>query len=178
MKKIITLLLIVICASLAAGSYGALHDMITYRISPEYYTYYKFIEFGLTESYDQKVSNPLLFAAASGFLATWWIGGIIGLIIGGLVLAFSDSTNKQIIIISSINTAIIFAASSCCGLIGWLWGIYLSGADEALYIHDVLLQADEVKCMTMVSYIHSFGYIGSAIGFVIAIMKTVTLKKE
>ena len=47
MKKFLTLILIVIIAALTGGIYGAIHDQLTYTISPEYYTKFKFIQFEL-----------------------------------------------------------------------------------------------------------------------------------
>jgi hypothetical protein len=62
-----------LCAVLA-GIYGALHDQISFTISPEYFTCIKFQQFewiGLG-------SHPRLFAAAIGFMATWWVGFVGG----------------------------------------------------------------------------------------------------
>ena len=63
---------------LVAGTFGALHDQISYTVSPEFFTRFKFIQFGLT---DADVPERLR-AATVGFLATWWMGVPIGLITG------------------------------------------------------------------------------------------------
>ncbi|WP_321516153.1 hypothetical protein [Marinifilum fragile] len=47
MKKFLTLLLLILIASMLGGVYGMLHDQITYTISEEYYTKFKFIQFGI-----------------------------------------------------------------------------------------------------------------------------------
>lgn len=179
MKKIFSLLLIVLCASLSAGFYGSIHDMVTFRISPEYYTHYKFIEFGLIENYDQQINNPELMAATVGFMATWWVGFFISIIIGGLVLKFSNPNTKQLIAITVFNTLIILAITCICGILGWLFGTFISSdAEDISYMQDAFLKPDEAKQITVVSYMHSFGYIGSVIGFTIAVMRTFKLKSN
>lgn len=67
-----------VLGALLAGIYGALHDQITYTISPEYFTRFKFLQsraadFGFP---------PRVLAAEIGFLASWWVG-----LIGGWFLA-------------------------------------------------------------------------------------------
>ena len=53
-----------------AGPYGALHDQISYIISPEYFTKMKFRQF----SYADFGWPDRVFAAEVGFLATSWVG--------------------------------------------------------------------------------------------------------
>jgi hypothetical protein len=56
-------------AVLTAGAYGALHDQISYTVSPEYVTRFKFVQFGLQDpSIPERVR-----AAAVGWAATWWM---------------------------------------------------------------------------------------------------------
>ncbi len=63
---------------MVAGAFGVLHDQISYTVSPEFFTRFKFIQFGLL---DPDVPERLR-AATVGFLATWWMGIPIGLITG------------------------------------------------------------------------------------------------
>ena len=46
-KKILTVFLIAVSASVIAGIYGIIHDQITYTVSPEYYMRFKFLQFNL-----------------------------------------------------------------------------------------------------------------------------------
>ena len=85
MNKLIALILLLIIAPILGGVYGIVHDQITYTISNEYYSKFKFIQFGLdnwgmgenigTENTPEiKLNNPRIGAAIVGFLATWWVG--------------------------------------------------------------------------------------------------------
>jgi hypothetical protein len=75
MKKLLVLILIVIVAPLLAALYGTLHDQLTYTISPEYYTKFKFFQFELTENKVEAIlPNPRLAVAVVGVMATFWMG--------------------------------------------------------------------------------------------------------
>ena len=60
----------IVLATLLAGIYGSLHDQVTYSISSEYFTIFKFDQFGFQ---DWGNNNPRLTTAIIGFLATWWV---------------------------------------------------------------------------------------------------------
>ncbi len=69
-----------LCSILAAALFGALHDQISYSVSPEYFTLLKFQQFHLTEW-----ALPLrVKAALVGVFASWWMGIPLGL---GLAVA-------------------------------------------------------------------------------------------
>ena len=91
MKKLRVLILIILICPLIAGVYGILHDQLTYTISPEYYTKFKFIRFGI----DPQMSDRLAVCKI-GFLSTWWAGIYIGLAIGfsGLIHRSSRDMRK------------------------------------------------------------------------------------
>ena len=61
---------VAVCGAMVAGVYGILHDQITYTISPEYFSKFKFDQFRYAE-----IGLPdRVFVAEIGFLATWWVG--------------------------------------------------------------------------------------------------------
>ena len=60
--------------AIVAGAYGALHDQVSYTISPEYFTKLKFEQFAWADfGWPRRA-----FVAQVGFLATWWVGLIAG----------------------------------------------------------------------------------------------------
>jgi len=78
MKKIGTFLLFLPAAMLAAGLFGIIHDEISYSVSNEYFTKFKFIQFRLLDT-----NLPDRFRAAEvGFLASWWMGIPLGILCG------------------------------------------------------------------------------------------------
>ena len=64
---------------LLAGLYGILHDQVTYTIAPEYFTKFKYGQFGFEPAW---FGGHRQTVAAIGFLATWWTGIFIGLGLG------------------------------------------------------------------------------------------------
>ena len=78
MKKLAVYFLIVLLAVLAAGLYGVLHNQISYTISPECFTKFKFWQFHLNDS----TLPERIRASLVGFLAAWWMGIPMGLVSG------------------------------------------------------------------------------------------------
>lgn len=123
MKKYLTLLLIIVITPLIGGLYGILHDQFTYKISPEYYTKFKFYQFGLLDSGEEAIlifPYPRIQVAIVGFLATWWMGLFIGIILGAV--GFIHTNSRQMlqatlgaIIVTMIITFVI-------GLLGLVLG--------------------------------------------------------
>lgn len=88
------MLLIIGLGPIIGGLYGIIHDQLTYTISPEYYTKFKFYQFGLMDIGNEAIfPNPRLEVSAVGFMATWWMGLPIGLILGLVGLTIKDNNN-------------------------------------------------------------------------------------
>ncbi len=65
MKRLAFLLIFIPLAMLAAGLFGVLHDQISYSVSPEYFTKFKFLQFGLTDSdLPERVRASLLWGSS------------------------------------------------------------------------------------------------------------------
>ena len=66
-----------VLGALLAGGYGVIHDQITFTIVPEYFHNFKFYQF----SYADLGLGDRVFVGCVGFLATWWVGLIVGWIL-------------------------------------------------------------------------------------------------
>ena len=97
MKKPIALLLLILIGPVLGAGYGILHDQITYSLSHEYYTKLKFVQFGFAdwglgqnigtvEQPEILMQHPRFGASIVGVLATWWVGLIVGIVLGWLGL--------------------------------------------------------------------------------------------
>jgi len=149
------------CAALA-GIYGALHDQISFTISPEYFAYIKFRQFdwmGLE-------SHPRLFAAAIGFMATWWVG-FAG---GWLLVRFAKSeptaeSNSGL----AKALAVVLIVTVAGGLLGALLGWLRSTAEPGdLKVWKEILDSTQFQRLIIVTFLHWGSYIGGALGFVAA----------
>ncbi|WMI68254.1 CDP-archaeol synthase [Mangrovimonas sp. YM274] len=78
-KKIGILILVIFLSIILASIYGFLHNQVSYSISTEYFTKFKFDQFW---SVKYTLDFPRMSAGLIGIASTWWFGLILGLIIG------------------------------------------------------------------------------------------------
>ena len=117
MKQFLVLLLLILIAIIIGGLYGIVHDQLTYSISPEYYTKFKFYQFGLIDMGNEAIfPNPRIQVSVVGFLATWWMGLPIGLTLGLVGLIHKDSKRIFKVTMKAIFITVIVA--SVIGLFG------------------------------------------------------------
>ncbi|UOU98628.1 hypothetical protein MUU74_01355 [Chryseobacterium daecheongense] len=166
LKKFLTVFLIAGFASLLAGIYGILHDQITYSISPEYYTRFKFIQFNLSEEY-YSIREKV---AIVGFSATWWFGLFLGLILGIFGLRHKDWKTMFKMSVFSIFIAILITL--IVGIMGFLYGnVVLSNQPKSEFPnwfipHDLI----DFKSFIAVGSMHNFSYIGGIISLIFGVV--------
>lgn len=170
MRKILNFIVIILASTIIAGIYGILHDQVTYSISREYYTLFKFEQFGIN---DWGVSDERIKAGIIGFLATWWVGLILGIFyaISSLFLNSNKSLKVSLqAILLNIGIAIIF------GIVGYFYGaLFLNAESSNLFIPE---GATNVQAYINVGSIHNFGYSGGFLGMVIGIFYQVRRTKK
>lgn len=176
-KNIQNVLLILICICVAS-LYGIVHDQLTYSISPEYYTKFKFYQFGIVNDPNSFIANPRQLAILVGIMATWWIGMIIGLVIGLICLAVAPS---QIIIKTALKAILlIILITFLTGLLGLAYG-YIVMKDlpkenfENWYLPKNI---GNLSSFIMVGSMHNFSYAGGLIGLIAAIVYIVKNKRK
>lgn len=173
MKKLGILILIIVIAPLIGGLFGILHDQLTYTISPEYYTKFKFYQFGLMNIGNEAIfPTPRLQVTAVGFMATWWMGLPIGLILGLVGLVHKDSKQMFHSTIKAIIITIIVAFST--GLIGLVYGkIYLAQIGVNWWLPHNLIDTDN---FIAVGSMHNFSYLGGLTGLIAGIFYSIRQK--
>lgn len=160
-------------APIIGGFYGILHDQLTYTISPEYYTKFKFYQFGLMDFGNEAIfPNPRIEVSVVGFMATWWMGLPIGLILGLIGLVHND--NKQMIrsTLKAIIVTVIVAFTT--GLIGLAYGkMYLADTGVDWWLPDNLI---DMKNFIAVGSMHNFSYLGGLTGLIAGTIYSVRQK--
>ena len=173
MKKFLILLLLIGLSPIIGGIYGILNDQLTYTISPEYYTKFKFYQFGLIDLVNS--TNPRIGASVVGFLATWWVGLPIGIILG--LVGLIHKKNKQMfsVILRAIFVTVIVAFA--IGLIGLAYGkLYLADTGVNWWLPDNLI---DTKNFIAVGSMHNFSYyFGGPIGVIAGVIYSVRQKRE
>lgn len=155
-------LVVVFISCITGGIYGIIHDQISYTISPEYYTKFKFYQFGLLEEGSDHVNEafekPRAAAALVGFLATWWMGVPIGLVLG--LLGYSAQKNRTIICIKAV--LITVAIALVFGLIGYAIGkFFLAELDFNWPLPENVVDQNN---FIVVGTMHNFSYLGGLAG--------------
>ncbi|MGE0637514.1 MAG: hypothetical protein AB7G44_11425 [Bacteroidia bacterium] len=174
MKKFNILILTIFITPVLAGFYGILHDQFTYSISPEYYTKFKFYQFGLVDiGNDAQLLNPRLAVCAVGFMATWWTGIFVALGQGLTGLIHKDHKTMLTVIVKAILITLVVAALT--GLTGLAYGkLYLSHTEVSWWMPDNLTDKENYIA---VGSMHNFSYIGGALGLATGIIYQVMQKK-
>jgi predicted secreted protein len=155
---------------LLAGLYGILHDQITYTIAPEYFTKFKFDQFGFEAAW---FGGDRWTVAAIGFLATWWTGIFIGLGIGLTGLIFKDHISMR----KAIQKAmlIIFCIALCMGIIGFFYGKFiLTKTGVNWWLPENLISKNN---FIIVGSIHYFSYLGGLLGLLVGIFYLIRLNR-
>jgi hypothetical protein len=175
MKKSGILIMTILLTPVLAGIYGIIHDQLTYSISYEYYTKFKFIQFELWDGDGEAIlTNPRLSVAIVGFMATWWTGIFIGIALGMTGLIHKDYKTMLKNICKSIVVTLIIAFIT--GLLGLAYGkFYLAkiGVDWFLPLNLV-----EKGNFIAVGSMHNFSYIGGFIGLIAGIIYQIKLKHK
>ncbi|MCC7501211.1 MAG: hypothetical protein IT229_01695 [Flavobacteriales bacterium] len=161
MKRLVSFLLTLVLLPLIAGFYGALHDQLSFTIAPEYFTRFKYDQFGFEPAW---FGGHRPTVAVIGFLATWWVGLLMALFIAPLALMFKDPARmrKEIFRATSITLGIAVLS----GLMGLAYGWSLDRVPNGWYLPVGLTYP---QAFLAVGSLHNFGYAGGVIGLCVAV---------
>jgi hypothetical protein len=179
MKKFGIFIIIILLTPLLSGLYGIFHDQITYSISAEYFTKFKFYQFGLMDMGNEAIfTYPRIQVSIVGFLATWWLGIPIGLLLGIEMLRYKEVKYMLRAYFAGIFITIIVAAFGA--IIGFIYSHYFLAnkpLDEYInyYIPDNVI---DTKSYIVVGTIHNFSYISGIIGLLVALIYSSVKRKK
>src|SRR3569623_1299072 len=110
MKRFLTFLLLILISCLLGGVYGVAHDQLTYSISNEYFTKFKFFQFGFVDFGREAIlPQPRIYVSIVGFLATWWMGLFIGFFLALVGFVHSDAKSMFIFTLKSFLLTMVIA---------------------------------------------------------------------
>ncbi|UAB82346.1 hypothetical protein INR76_06180 [Marixanthomonas sp. SCSIO 43207] len=169
-KKIGILILVIFISIILASIYGFLHNQISYSISTEYFTEFKFLQFGGVKF---SIDFPRYSAGLIGIASTWWFGLIIGLIIG--IVGFLQPTTK--IMWKSSYGAIIrtLGIAIGIGIVGILVGKFIISNLNANW--NLPADLTDRKSFLTAGTMHNFSYLGGIIGLIYGIIYQLKIKK-
>lgn len=151
--------------ALLGGLYGMLHDQISYTISREYFTDFKFHQFRYADFH----LAERLYVGIIGFLATWWVGLFFGWFLARIRFNSDDLQTARHDILQGF--AIIFCFAIGAGMLGGVAGylnFYVFDSQEFLGFENQF-SGTTLKRFAIVGTIHNFGYAGGLIGLIVAV---------
>lgn len=174
-SKGLSFVIIIILSVITGSLYGILHDQLTYSISEEYYTKFKFIQFGLaSEEYQYSIYKPRVLVIITGIIATWWVGLIFGISLG--VLTFIKCLSWKLMFQSFFKTLlIVLFITTLIGLLGLAYGFLFF--NDSFFLNQ--FQNIEFKRnFYAVGTMHNFSYFGGLLGLLVGIFFQLKSKRN
>jgi len=146
---------------LISGLYGALHDQISYTVSPDYFHALKFRQFDIPPDLHNRLG-----AALVGWYATWWMGLFIGIPLLSVGLIMPDARTYL------TRCLVAFAVVAVTALAVGLWGLAYAclttmGRPPDFPWSDQVDWAKQ-KAFARVAVMHEFSYLGGFLGILTA----------
>lgn len=165
--RIVVLVSLILLAALTGGVYGALYDQLTYSISPEFFTKFRFGLFNLDPDMDERMA-----VAKIGFINTWKTGAVLGgiLAFAGLINANYKHMFKYTVQAFLITLLIAFAT----GMIGWGVGPMGDELDPDFAAMNIV----DVKSFKTVLNMNNFSNAGGVIGMLVGIFHQLYCHKK
>jgi hypothetical protein len=163
-KRLPAMLAITLLGAALAGVYGALHDQLSYSISPEYFTKMKFQQFWYADfGWPQRV-----YASEVGFLASWWVGAIGAWLLARLGLdGFPPAVRRRYV---ANAFAIVFGMAVIIGGAGLLLGTIVAHQTDLRDWKEFkdAFDLQDLPGFVIVAYLHAASYRGALVGVIAA----------
>jgi hypothetical protein len=161
MERALRPLIVVLLAIGVCAAFGALHNQVSYTVSPDYFHAFKFYQFDVAEPLRNRLGASLV-----GVGASWWMGVPLGLILGLPTLL--QPTRSGFVRATSLSIVTMLAVTIVTGAFGLALGSTVVDAPARLEIYDGVPVQDPAAFWRAGS-MHNFSYLGAAIGLVPAL---------
>ncbi len=152
--------------ALLAAIYGIAHDQLTYTISPEYFTHFKFQQF----AYADFGWPDRWFVVVIGALATWWVGGIAAWFLARW--SMPGRVRNEACRLIAWGFLCIFACALVFGIAGYGYGVWRgSGGDYSAWEPSLRARGiSDTWGFVRVAYVHNAGYAGALVGLIAGVV--------
>jgi O-antigen/teichoic acid export membrane protein len=154
---------IVVMCIVAAVTYGVVHDQFTARICIEYFT------IGHPRIVDSE--DPTVLAFAWGFVATWWVGVLLGVPLAIVAQAGRrPKRDAQSLLRPVVSLLLVMAACTLCvGVATWANARWESRPHFEL--SDLGVPRDRHNHFLTAMWMHTTGYVIGIFGGMIVIVR-------
>ena len=157
MQKILLIPVLFAVACLMAGLYGALHDQISYTVSPDFFHQFKFIQFDISPDLHNRLG-----AARVGWMATWWMGIVIGLFIVPLGMIVPGAKRSFVATLKALG--VVAATALGIGLAALIVAYFRVDADNVGEVTRYRQVIHDPVAFMRAGTMHNFSYLGGLIG--------------
>ncbi|MEL6325116.1 MAG: hypothetical protein AAFQ84_12885 [Pseudomonadota bacterium] len=162
MRALLHSLFLLAAACLAAGLYGALHNQVSYTVSPDYFHAFKFRQFSIADGLQNRLG-----ASWVGWQASWWMGLVIGVPIL-LVTRFAPGRSHRNSLFVRAAVIVVFTA-----LVIGAGGLFraLFFVDQGhLPVWVFAFTPDDPVAMARAGELHNATYLGGLVGLACALV--------
>jgi len=158
MAKLALFPVLLAAACIVAGIYGALHNQISYSLSPDYFFAFKFHQFAIPEDLRNRIGASIV-----GWYASWWMGLIIGVpvLLIGLILPDWRTYLAHGLLVFSV----VVATALAVGLGALVYGYFTISAG-ALPNYWYPEEVGDRVAFARAGNMHNFSYLGGGIGII------------
>ncbi|WP_442505568.1 hypothetical protein SH528x_004360 [Novipirellula sp. SH528] len=144
-------------ACLLSGTYGAVHNQISYSVSPEYFTKFKFEQFHISPHFHNRLG-----AAFVGWQASWWMGLVIGtfLIPAGMLVR----DNREYVIAVLRSFFVVLCTTVITGLTALLIAYFVVHPDPTEEFVFRNARISDSAAFWRDGAMHNFSYLGGLLG--------------
>jgi hypothetical protein len=156
MKKVALFPVLLVAACCVAGLYGALHNQISYTVSPDYFHAFKFDQFDIPENLRNRVGASIV-----GWYASWWMGLYIGVpvLAVGLIL-----TGWKAYLSRCLLAFIVVAGTTLVVGLGALIYATFTISEAILPGYRYPKQVVDKVAFARAGTMHDFSYVGGLLG--------------
>lgn len=160
MLRFTYVLLLFIVACLLAGAYGAVHNQISYTVSPEYFTRFKFAQFRIDPALSDRQG-----AALVGWQASWWMGIVVGVFVIPFGLLIRD-TYAYLCAVLRVFGLVLLTTMSFGFIALAISYVTISPAD----VGELSIGGNHISepaAFMRAGMMHNFSYVGGLVGVVV-----------
>lgn len=172
-KKVGVYLLMLLFSAMIGALYGAVHDQISYTVSPEYFSHLKFEQFGVWWGFQ----SPRLGAAAVGALATWWMGVLVSLLLG--LAGFRFVTAREMGLGLAKSVVVVTLVALATGILGLIYGFIVVNEQSVIsYMGFVPEGVTNPVRFVQVGLMHNASYLGGLTGLIAGVFYLRRLRRS
>jgi hypothetical protein len=171
MMKILLSPLLLLLGCLIAGIYGALHNQISYTVSPDYFHEFKYLQFRLDPYLPGRLGASIV-----GWMASWWMGGIIGFVLIPVGCVLPEPRTFFFGVLKAFGVAAITALVIGLGalIVACVTLDSASVGEIVRYRNKISNPLEFARAGTM----HNFSYLGGLVGIITGVVSIFVERKR